>query len=53
MTDSAGLAYRYFGLNEDLEKLLGSKADLVGAKDATNPYLLEVANRHRTLLYAA
>jgi uncharacterized protein len=51
--DTKGLADRYFGLIEDLEKLLGVKVDMVSAKDVTNPYFLEVANRHRTMLYAA
>ena len=47
------LSDRFFGLIEDLEKLLGTKVDLVSAKDVTNPYFLEVANRHRQTLYAA
>jgi uncharacterized protein len=47
------LADRYFGFWEDLEQLLGTKVDLVSAKDATNPYFLQVANRHRVTLYAA
>jgi len=51
--DLSGIADRYFGLIEDLEKLLGIKADMVSAKDARNPYFLEVANRHRMTLYAA
>jgi len=34
-------------------KLLGIKVDLVSAPDATNPYFLQVANRHRLTLYAA
>jgi uncharacterized protein len=51
--DLAGLVDRYFGLIEDLERLLGVKVELVSAKDARNPYFLEVANRYRTILYAA
>ena len=51
--DTEGLADRYFGIMEDLEKLLGVKVDFVSAKDAKNPYFLEVANRHRIELYAA
>ncbi len=51
--DDASVADRYFGLWEDLEASLGFKIDLVSAKDATNPYFLEVANRHRVTLYAA
>ena len=51
--DNADLADRFFGLQADLEKLLGIKVDLVSAQDATNPYFLQVANRHRLTLYAA
>src|SRR5256885_286878 len=40
--DMDHLADRFFGLQEDLEKLLGVKVDLVSAKDATNPYFLQV-----------
>lgn len=47
------LADRFFGLQEDLERLLGRKVDLVSSKDVRNPYFLEVANRHRVTLYAA
>ena len=51
--DAGNLADRFFGLLEDLESLLGRKVDLVSAKDAKNPYFLEVANRNRMTLYAA
>jgi len=51
--DVSRLADRFFGLQEELEKLLGVSVDLVSAKDVTNPYFLEVANRHRLTLYAA
>jgi predicted nucleotidyltransferase len=47
------LANRFFGLAENLEKLLGRKVDLVSSQDVRNPYFLEVANRHRVTLYAA
>jgi predicted nucleotidyltransferase len=47
------LADRFFGLQNDLEALLGVKVDLVSSRDATNPYFLEVANRNRVTLYAA
>ncbi len=47
------IADHWFALQEDLESLLGAKVDLVSAKDAKNPYFLEVANRHRVTLYAA
>jgi len=49
----AALADRFFGLMEDLEKLLGCKVDLVSSQDVRNPYFLQVANRHRITLYAA
>ncbi|HEX3357814.1 MAG TPA: nucleotidyltransferase domain-containing protein [Tepidisphaeraceae bacterium] len=52
-SDKGGLADRYFGFSEEIEILLGRKVDLVSAVDAKNPYFLEVANRHRILLYAA
>jgi uncharacterized protein len=47
------IADQWFGLLEDLEKLLGVKIDLVSPRTAKNPYFLEVANRHRITLYAA
>ncbi|MGA2501303.1 MAG: nucleotidyltransferase domain-containing protein [Tepidisphaeraceae bacterium] len=52
-SDPVRLADRFFGLMEDLEELLGHKVDLVSSQDAKNPYFLQVANRHRTTLYAA
>jgi predicted nucleotidyltransferase len=51
--DSAGLADRFFGLQSDLERLLGRRVDLVSARDASNPYFLAVANRRRLTFYAA
>jgi predicted nucleotidyltransferase len=51
--DMTDLADRFFGLKEDLEKLLDAPVDLVSAPDAKNPYFLQVANRHRQTLYAA
>jgi predicted nucleotidyltransferase len=50
---TAGLADRFFGLQEALRNLLGVDVDLISATDATNPYFLQVANRHRVTLYAA
>ncbi len=47
------LADRFFGLLEDLERLLGCKVDLVSSRDANNPFFLQVANRNRITLYAA
>jgi len=52
-SDIVGLADRFFALKDDLERLLGVNMDLVRAPDVTNPYFLEVANRHRLTLYAA
>lgn len=51
--DSLDLADRYFGFCEELEKVLGQRVDMISLLDAKNPYFLEVANRDRTLLYAA
>jgi predicted nucleotidyltransferase len=51
--DPTGLADRFFGLMEDLEKLLGRKVDLVSSQDVRNPYFLQVANRHRLTLWAS
>jgi uncharacterized protein len=51
--NNAGLADRFFGLQADLRNLLGVEVDLVSSRDVTNPYFLEVANRHRLTLYAA
>jgi predicted nucleotidyltransferase len=50
---SPTIADQWFGLGEDLETLLGRKVDLTSARAVTNPYFLEVANRHRITLYAA
>jgi hypothetical protein len=47
------LSDRFFGLAEDLEQLLGRSVDLVSGEDARNRYFLQVANRHRVMLYAA
>jgi len=47
------IADRWFGIQEDLQKLLNSEIDLVSARSAKNPYFLEVANRDRVTLYAA
>jgi len=51
--DWHGAADRWFGLQEDLEAILGAKADLTSIRTAKNPYFLEVANRHRVQVYAA
>ena len=52
-SNTASLADRFFGFQSDLEELLGTQVDLVSSPDATNPYFLQVANRHRLTLYAA
>jgi hypothetical protein len=51
--DWHGAADRWFGLQEGLEQLFACKVDLVSIPDATNPYFLQVANRHKIQLYAA
>jgi predicted nucleotidyltransferase len=52
-SDESGLADRFFGLSEELERLLGRTVDLVSGQDVRNPYFLQVANRDRITLYAA
>jgi predicted nucleotidyltransferase len=52
-TDMLDLADRFFGLKEDLERLLEVQVDLISTPDITNPYFLQVANQHRQPLYAA
>lgn len=44
---------QYFGLLHALEDLLGRRIDLVERAAVENRYFLEVAERHRDLLYAA
>jgi predicted nucleotidyltransferase len=44
---------RYIGLKLDLEEKLGRPVDLVELSSVKNPYFVEVATRHRQLLYAA
>jgi uncharacterized protein len=44
---------RYMGLKLDLEEMLGRSVDLVELAAVKNPYFVEVATRHRYLLYAA
>jgi uncharacterized protein len=51
--DRDDLADRYFDFHAALEQTLGRPVDLVSLLDVRNPYFLQVANRHRTLLYAA
>lgn len=51
--DSPGIADQWFGLQEDLEALLGRPVDLASSRAARNPYFLEVANRDKVALYNA
>jgi uncharacterized protein len=48
-----GLSKRYFGLLHGLEDLFHRRIDLVERDAVENPLFLEVAERHRELLYAA
>lgn len=51
--DSPTIVDQWFGLQEDLEQELGRKVDLVSRRAATNPFFLQVANRHTVTMYAA
>ena len=51
--DSPTIADQWFGLQEELEALLGHKVDLTSLRAAKNPYLLQAANRDKVSLYAA
>jgi len=44
---------KWFGLQEDLEKLLGQRVELTSLRMATNPHFLQSANEHKVTLYAA
>ena len=50
-THPLGLFERYFGLKEDLEKLLGHKVDLVEAGAIQNPYFREAVEEVQVLVY--
>ncbi len=43
----------YFGLIEDLERLLGRHVDLVDATCLRNPFFIQGVNESRTLVYEA
>ncbi|HUR29558.1 MAG TPA: nucleotidyltransferase domain-containing protein [Planctomycetota bacterium] len=43
----------YFGLHEDLERLLGRPVDLVMTSAIKNPFFLESVNESRQTVYAA
>jgi hypothetical protein len=47
-----GAADRYFGLREDLEKVLGRAVDLVEERAITNPYFLRQVQASRAVVYA-
>ena len=51
--DTPTIADQWFGLQEDLEQLLGHKVDLTSLRTAKDPHFLQVANRHKVTLYAA
>jgi predicted nucleotidyltransferase len=51
--DIPAIADDWFGLQEELQKLLGKQVDLVTLRTASNPYFLESANRNKVTLYAA
>jgi len=44
---------RYMGLKLALEDLLGRPVDLVDLKAVSNPLFIDIATKHRQLLYAA
>jgi len=47
------LFHRYFGLNEDLEALLGRNLDLVMVGTLKNPYFIDSVNKTRQTVYAS
>jgi len=51
--NSKSIADQWFGLQEELEQLLGAPVELVSLRTAKNPLFLQVANRYRISLYAA
>jgi uncharacterized protein len=51
--DDPLIADHWFGLQEDLAALFGKPIDLTSSRAVRNPYFIEVANRHRVMLYAA
>jgi uncharacterized protein len=51
--DTPTIADQWFGLQEDLQKLLGRPVDLTSLRTAKNPYFLQTANRQKVTLYAA
>jgi len=51
--DDPRIADHWFGLQEDLEELLGCPIDLTSLRMAKDPIFLESANRNKMTLYAA
>lgn len=51
--DLGGRFDAYFGLKEELERLLGRPVDLVMPKALDNPYFAALVERSRRELYAA
>ena len=51
--DVLDYADNYFSLQEELEKLLGRKIDLVSRKSLKNPILIQEIDRSKVELYAA
>lgn len=51
--ESRSLADQWFGLQEDLEALLGKHVDIVSARVVRNPYFLESVAKDRTTLFHA
>jgi hypothetical protein len=51
--ESPTIADDWFGLQEELELLLGYKIDMTSARSPQNSYFMESINRDRVTLYAA
>jgi hypothetical protein len=47
------IADQWFGLQEDLQRLLGRPVDLTSLRTAQNPYFLQTAANQKVTLYAA
>lgn len=52
-TPQGSAADRYFGLLDELRRLLRRPIDLVDVRAARNPYFIAEALQHRVMLYAA
>jgi uncharacterized protein len=51
--NSPAIADQWFGIQEDLEKILGRKVDLTDVLAIKNRYFLEAVARDKVRLYAA